>query len=115
MPMNVEFLILPNGQCPVEDFLDKLDEKTVAKLYRYIEILEEKGTLPFPHARKMQGLHGLWEMRVLSREGAIRIFYVYRQKSQILFVSGFIKKSQKTPDWEIARAIGYLHQVGVKL
>ena len=95
--------------------MDELDDKTTAKLYRYIEILEEKGTLPFPHARKMQGYNGLWELRVLSREGAIRIFYVYRQKGQILFVSGFIKKSQKTPDREIERAVGYLNQVGVKL
>ncbi len=113
--MNVDFLTLPNGKCPVEDFMDDLDEKTVAKLYRYIEILEEKGTLPFPHARKMQGYNGLWELRVLSREGAVRIFYIYREKHQILFVSGFIKKFQKTPDREIERAIGYLNQVGVKL
>jgi phage-related protein len=113
--MNVEFLTLPNGKCPVEDFLDDLDEKTAAKVQRYIEELEEKGTLPFPQARKMPGLNGLWELRVLSRDGAVRIFYVYSDKNQILFVSGFLKKSQKTPEREIERALNYLNQVGVKL
>lgn len=115
MIVNVEFLILPSGKCPVEEFIDSLDEKTATKVQRYVEELEDNGTLPFPHARKMQGLNGLWELRVLSRDGAVRIFYVYRDKNQILFVSGFLKKSQKTPEREIGRAVGYLSQVGIKL
>lgn len=35
--MNVEFLVLPNGKCPIEDFLDGIDEKTSAKVQRYIQ------------------------------------------------------------------------------
>lgn len=113
--MKVEFLILPNGKCPIEEFLEDLDHKTVSKIYRYIEILENDGTLPFPHARKMQGYGGLWELRVMARDGAVRIFYVYHEKNRIVFVSGFIKKSQKTPDREIERVLNYLKQAGVKL
>ena len=113
--MKVDFLVLPNGKTPVEDFLNDLDDKTLAKVYRLVEILEQDGSLPFPHARKMQGYARLWELRVLSPRGAVRVFYVYIEKNRIVFVSGFIKKTQKTPIREIERALNYLYQAGMKL
>lgn len=57
--MKVEFLVLPNGKCPVELFLSTLEDKILAKVYRLIEMLEEKGSLPFPHARKLSGYKNL--------------------------------------------------------
>lgn len=113
--MKVEFLTLPNGKSPAEDFLGELDDKTVAKIYKLIERLESEGRLLFPHARKLEGYKGLWEMRVLSQRGAVRVFYVYWERDTILLVSGFMKKSQKTPARELERAVGYLRQGGVDL
>ena len=113
--MNVGFLVLPNGRCPVEEFLEDLDDKSLAKIYRLIEILKKQGSLPFPHARKMTGLKGLWELRILSKGMAVRVFYVYWEKNKIVLVSGFIKKSQETPKREIDRAMQYLQESGVKL
>jgi len=51
--MKVEFLALPGGRSPAEDFLGELDNKTVAKIYKLIERLEVEGRLVFPHARKL--------------------------------------------------------------
>lgn len=113
--MRVEFLVLPNGKVPVESFFDELADKVLAKIYRLLEQLEERGTLPFPHARKLEGYRGLWELRVSAQGQAIRVFYVYREKDKVVLVSGFIKKSQKTPQRELDRAIGYLNQAGVTL
>lgn len=113
--MKVEFLVLPNGRSPIEDFLNDLDNKTLAKVFRLIDLLEQEGTLPFPHARKMQGHSNLWELRILSSRGAVRVFYVYYEKGRIVFVSGFMKKSQKTPQREIERALNYLKQTGAKI
>ena len=113
--MNVEFLVLPNGKCPVEEFLDGLDDKTLAKIYRLIDFLKLHGSLPFPHARKMGGSGNLWELRISSRGKAVRVFYVYRERNKIVLVSGFIKKSQKTPKRELDRAVQYLKDAGVKL
>ncbi|MBU0504532.1 MAG: type II toxin-antitoxin system RelE/ParE family toxin [bacterium] len=113
--MKVEFLVLPNGKSPVEVFLDSLDDKTLAKVYRYLEVLENTGSLPFPHARKMKGCDGLWELRVTSPKGGVRIFYVYAEKNKTVLISGFIKKSQKTPQKEINRALELLKTAGVKL
>lgn len=113
--MKVEFLVLPNGKSPAEDFLDSLDDKTLAKVYRYIEKLESTGSLPFPHARKMKNCNGLWELRVLSPKGGVRVFYIYYERNKIVLVNGFIKKSQKTPKREINKALELLKKAGVKL
>ena len=32
-----------NGDCPIQDFLDSLDDKMAAKMYGMIELLEENG------------------------------------------------------------------------
>lgn len=111
----VDFLILPNGRRPAEEFLETLDSKTLAKVYKFIERLGADGRLVFPHARKLEGYNGLWEMRVQSQRGAIRIFYVYWGNNTVILISGFIKKSQKTPRKELERVISYLTQAGVNI
>ena len=78
--MKVEFLALPNGRRPAEEFFEELDDKTLAKIYKLIERLESEGRLLFPHARKLEGYKGLWEIRLLSKMGAVRIFYVYWER-----------------------------------
>lgn len=115
MNMDVEFLILPNGRCPVEEFFDDLDNKTLAKISKLVDALKEYNVLGFPHARKMIGYNKLWELRISSDKKAVRVFYVYVEKNKIIFVSAFSKKTQKTPQKEIDRAIGYLKQSGIKL
>lgn len=106
-------MILPNGKRPVEDFFGELDDQTLAKVYKLIERLEIEGRLVFPHARKLEGYKGLWELRVQSQRGAVRVFYVYWEQNKVILVSGFIKKSQKTPQRELERAVSYLRQIGV--
>lgn len=113
--MKVEFLNLPNGKRPAEEFLQELDNKTVAKIYKLIERLEMEGRLVFPHARKLEGYRNLWELRSNSQQGAVRIFYFYWEHNTIIFISGFVKKSQKAPLRELERAMNYLKQTGVTL
>lgn len=113
--MKVEFLVLPNGRCPVEEFLMSLEQASIAKVYRLIELLKEDGTLPFPHARKMQGYKNLWELRIMSKGNAVRIFYVYAGKERVVLISGFMKKSRKTPERELDRAMNLLKIGGIIL
>ena len=113
--MKVEFLTLPNNKKPAQEFLGELDDRTLAKVFKLIERLEAEGRLVFPHARKLEGYKGLWEMRIQSQRGAIRIFYVYWEQDSIFLVSGFIKKSQKTPIRELEKSMNYLKQAGVNL
>ena len=50
-----------NGDCPIQDFLDSLDDKMAAKMYGMIELLEENGpALRKPYSEHLQdGIFGL--------------------------------------------------------
>lgn len=86
----------------VETFLESLDAKEIAKAIRTIELLEEFGNdLGMPHSRYMSD--GLLELRIRgTRE--VRIFYCFHKKQAIL-LHACIKKTQKTLDKELARAL----------
>lgn len=110
--ISVEFLILPNGKVPIEKFFSQLDEESLAKIYRLIGWLEKDGYLTYPRAKKLENYKGLWEMRIQSSHKALRIFYIY-DASKIILISGFIKKSQKTPKKELSRVKRYLKQMEI--
>ena len=113
--MRVEFLILPNGKKPAEEFFEALDDSALAKIHKLFEVWQSGERLFFPHVKKLEGYKHLWELRVSSRVGAIRVFYVYGSHDNVILISGFIKKSQKTPWRELAKAASYLKQMGVEV
>ena len=73
------------------------------KFRALFEILEEKGRLEQPYAKKLSGEEGLFELRVRHR-GQWRALYAYMKKSVIVVLSAFSKKTQKTPSKELAKA-----------
>src|SRR3989344_8828005 len=90
----------PNGDKPVEEFLNSLDKKARLKVSRTFELLEQFGLEgSYPHAKKLTGTQ-LWELRILGSD-SIRIFYVTVTGKIFLLLHGFKKKSQKTPAKEI--------------
>jgi phage-related protein len=62
--------------------------------------------LDLPHSKKIS--NRLFEIRIRGKQ-EIRIFYTF-QKSEIILLHGFIKKSQKIPKKEINIAIQKLKQ-----
>lgn len=82
----------------VEVFVSSLEERTVAKVLRVIDLLELFGhQLGMPHSKKVD--HGLFELRIRGQQ-EIRIFYIFKNNKTIL-IHGFVKKSQKTPQKEL--------------
>ncbi len=82
----------------LEGFLTALGEKELAKALRTIDLLETFGNkLGMPHARKISA--DIFELRVRGKR-EIRIFYTFH-KRQVVLLSGFIKKTDKTPAGEI--------------
>ena len=75
----------------------------VARFLRYAERLETYGpNLGMPHTRAMGG--GLYELRLKAAEGTARVFYCTTVGERIVVLHQFIKKSDKTPDRELALA-----------
>jgi phage-related protein len=67
------------------------------------ERLREDGRLKEPQAKRLGGRDKLFELRVRQR-GQWRMIYAYAAPSLIIVLSGFIKKTQKTPKREITKS-----------
>jgi hypothetical protein len=86
----------------LEQFIQSLEKKTIAKVLRVIDLLEEFGNnLQEPHSKKVQG--SIFELRIRGRQ-EVRIFYIFSKNSAVL-LHGYIKKKQKAPIQEIQKAV----------
>lgn len=92
-----------NGEQPVSDFLDSLDNKMAAKLIGLMDVLEEKGTeLRLPYSKSMG--EGIFELRCKQGSNITRVLYFFYEGKIIIVTNGFVKKTQKTPPKEIKLA-----------
>jgi len=110
----VVFYEKDDGQCPVEDFLKKIDVKMRAKIVGLLEILEEKGNvLREPYSKHLED--GILELRCKVGSNITRILYFFYYQGKIILTNGFVKKVQKTPRKEIqvakARRAEYIERV----
>jgi phage-related protein len=110
MEWQVEYYKKENGNIPVLDYLLSLDAKMRAKAFSEIELLEKHGPeLREPYVKPIKGAQykGLFELRVKFASDISRIFYfTYRQNTFVL-LHGFTKKTEKTPQRELDRALRY--------
>jgi phage-related protein len=103
---DVQYYALPNGEKPVEKFLDSLDLKMRVKALGSIDILAEFGnTLREPYSKAIG--KGLFELRIKFAGDITRIFYFFVVDNRIILTNGVVKKTRKTPPNEIALAMKY--------
>jgi len=101
------------GIAPVYEFIEKLEEKLQAKVYKSPELLEEYGPqIGSSHSKKLKG-SAFWELRILGSNN-LRIFYASIPNRSFLLLHGINKKSQKTPFKEIKIAQVRLKEYSVK-
>jgi len=99
----VKFYRTQRGKYPVVDFIEELDKKSQAKIYRYLTLLQEQGPdLPRPYADQVKGK--IRELRVKTFQGNIRIFYFFFLGDDIVMLHAFKKKTQKLAEREIKKA-----------
>ena len=88
----------------------KVEEETLgfpagilANLLHILEMIEEFGpAIGKPHTAPMG--EGLYEIRAKGKEGIGRSLFCVVKGKEIIILSSFIKKSQKTPRREITKA-----------
>ena len=100
----IYYYLTARGDNPVREFIVSLQKRQQAKVRRVLESVTEYGLLSIiPHVKKLVGLP-LWEIRILGTDN-IRIIYMVKIKDAIYVLHGFVKKTQKTPEHEIALAL----------
>lgn len=100
---NIVFYMSERSDSPVDDFLDRLDKKSQAKVAAYLSLLEEQGpNLKRPYADTVGGK--IRELRIHHGSNQYRILYFFQVLDQIVLVHAFSKKTQqlKKKDIELA-------------
>lgn len=83
-----------------------LMSKCVPKMFRELELLETFGNeLREPHSKPLGD--GIYEIRAKVASDITRVLYFFVVNKTIILTNGFVKKTQKTPDSEIALAKKY--------
>ena len=73
-----------------------------------LDLLEEYGNkLRLPYSKALND--GLFELRIKFSSDISWIFYFFFIGNKIVVTNGFVKKTQKTPQTELAKARKYKH------
>ena len=102
----IQFYETEDAKCPVQDFLDSLEPKLLAKTLRTIDLLEHNGSMLREPCSKSVG-SGIFELRTKQGTNASRVFYFFIVGEKAVLTNGFVKKTQKTPRNEIELARKY--------
>lgn len=103
---DVEYYEKEDGTFPAEEFILSLDSKMQAKMFRELDLLETFGNqLREPHSKPLGD--GIYEIRAKVASDITRVLYFFVVNKKIILTNGFVKKTQKTPDNEIALARKY--------
>lgn len=81
------------------------------KLLILLRALKEGANLTMPVSRQMSGYPGLKELRIRDVRGIVRVFYYLQQRDHVFILHLFRKKTQKTPQQEIATATSRLKRM----
>lgn len=93
-----------NGRCPIEEFLDKLSDKQVAKILWVLRLVKSLEAAPRQYFKLLENTDGVWEVRVQLGNNTFRLLGFFAETRVIVLTNGFTKKTQKTPPKEIALA-----------
>jgi len=105
----VEFFRKENGTYPAEDYINSLDDKMSAKIYRVLTMVEANGPeLREPYSRHLDD--GIFEVRAKFGSNITRVLYFFYIGKRIILTHGFTKKTQKTPQSEINKAKTYRNE-----
>jgi len=100
----IQFYRNVSGECPVEDFLDRLGPKQAQKVAWVLKLVKEMPFVPKQYLKKLEGAVELWEVRAEFGGDAFRLLGFWDAGNLIILTNGFARKTQKTPNREIELA-----------
>ena len=87
------------------DFFNDQTEKVKEKIDYVLFVISVTERVPKKFFDHMEGTEGLYEIRVELQSNIFRIFCCFDEGKLVVLFNGFQKKSQKTPQTEIDRAL----------
>ena len=87
------------------EFYQKQDIKVKGKIQYVFELIKQVDRVPEKFLKHLTGTGGLYEIRVEYQSNIFRIFCCFDEGQIVILFNGFQKKTQKTPQKEIDKAI----------
>ena len=92
------------------DFVKSLPEKMQDKIIKTIQYVETLQMVPEKYLKHIEGAKGLYEIRAKFSSDIVRVFCFFDGEKLVILLSGFQKKTQKTPKKEIERAMKLMQE-----
>ena len=86
-----------------EAFMKTLSAKEQRKVDYVVSLLASQNRLPTKFIKHIDD--ELYELRVMWENNIYRVFFIFDEVNVVVMFSGFQKKTQKTPQSEIDKAI----------
>ena len=93
-----------------EDFFREQSPKVQDKIIKILDLVEQIERIPSTYLKYMEGTDCLFEIRVQLASNIFRIFCFFDGNKFVVLLSGFQKKTQKTPKKEVERAIKLMNE-----
>lgn len=93
-----------------DDFFKVQPRKIQDKIIKVLDIIEQVERVPVTYLKYMEGTNGLFEVRIQFGSNIFRIFCFFDGNKFVVLLSGFQKKTQKTPPAEIERAVKLMNE-----
>ena len=87
------------------DFYKKQNKKVRGKIQYVFELIKQVDRVPEKFLKYLTGTVGLYEIRIEYQSDIFRIFCCFDEGRLVALFNGFQKKSQKTPQKEIDKAV----------
>lgn len=88
-----------------ENFFVNQRTKVRDKIIWTFELIEELPRVPETYLKHLENTNGLYEIRVQVGSDIFRIFCFFDKGQIVVLANGFQKKSRKTPNKEIEKAL----------
>ena len=85
------------------DFIEKLSKDEINKIRRALDLFKVEDKMPRHFIKFIRD--GIYEFRVTYGNNKFRVFFIYDGDTIVVLFNAFKKKTQKTPDSEIKKAI----------
>ncbi len=87
------------------NFYTKQDKVVKEKIQYVFSLIQQLDRVPEKFLKHLSGTNGLYEIRVKSKGNIYRVFCCFDKGNLIVLFNCFQKKTQKTPNNEIKKAL----------
>jgi len=88
-----------------QTFFAEQERKVQDKIVKILDIIEQLERIPVSYLKYIVETDGLYEIRVQLGRRIFRIFCFFDGDRVVILLTGFQKKTQKTPSREIQKAL----------